>query len=100
MVAEERRRGAGVTDHRFGDLVEFVRRNPGNRGLAHRIQCGGDHGPGGGHRVEFSGAALRYHFATTEAGQADHRYFPRAFSARPNTSSTEPTASTVFSSLL
>lgn len=97
-VAEERRGGAGVADHRPGDLVEVVGRGSGYGGFACRCQRRGDHGTGRGHRVEFCGAALCHHLAGAQAGQADHRYFPSACNARANTSSTSPTASTVFSS--
>ncbi len=40
VVPEERRHGAGVTDHRFGDPVEFQSADTGLRRIAHRDQCG------------------------------------------------------------
>ena len=62
-----------------------------------RLQRGSDDGAGRGHRVEFAGTALRHDPATSEPCQSAHvNYFPSACSARANTSSVVPTASTVF----
>ena len=90
-----RRRGSPTRRSSSSSSVE----TPGCGGLPDGPQRRGDQGARGGHRVELAGGALRNDLAAAQPGQRRSSvYLPSARSARANTSSRAPTASTVLSS--